>query len=86
MQETKDGSPSGQRHQPNHLNFFVSGFNTSAELNASYADDNHAAAIDSDLDIIAEDLTTAAGEMASQAEACGMSLSASKSTATLFTP
>ena len=62
------------------LSFLIFSFLTvtSADLNSSYADDFHAAAVDTDLISISEDLSAAADHMASCAERSGMSLSAPK--------
>ena len=82
----KMGVPQGSVISPLLFNFFVNDLVTSTEINVAYADDNHAAASSSDIHVVADQLSAAANEMATRAAEVGMSLSAPKSTATLFTP
>ena len=68
------------------FNFFVSDISSSAWIDKSYADDFHTAVSEISPSVIADGLSEAASELSLQAEDHGLSLSAVKSTVTLFTP
>ena len=80
------GVPQGSVLSPLLFNFFVRDFSTSADLTNSYTDDVHAASSAVKPADIAASLGVAANELSVQAESIGMSLSAPKSTVSLFTP
>ena len=72
---------------PSLFNFFRNDISASVtSANESYADNFHAASHHTSASVIAEELSGAAAEIAAQATAHGMSLSATKSMVTLFTP
>ena len=84
---TKLGVPQGSVISPLLFNFFLADLEIdSTDLNQSYADDLHGAASSRDLDVIADSLNLAAGEIESWVNDNGMAISAPKSTVTLFTP
>ena len=80
------GVPQGSVLSPLLFNFFVTNINSSAWIDESYAGDFHAAVSEVCPSDIAIGLSEAATELSDQAEEHGLSLSATKSTATLFTP
>ena len=84
--KVKMGVPQGSVISPSLWNFFVSSFSSGAEVDESFADDFHAAESAVSPDDIAVALASAASNLSAQAEDIGLSLSAPKSTVTLFTP
>ena len=56
------------------------------DVNENFTDDNHAASVSSDLNLITETLNQAGAEMVEWAGKNGMLISAPKSTVTWFTP
>ena len=84
--KVKMGVPQGSVLSPLLFNFFVRDIASEAPVDQSYADDFHGAASDTDPAVIANSLSAAAKQLSSQAEEKGLSLSAPKSTVTLFTP
>ena len=85
--KVKYGIPQGAVTSPKFFNFFVNDIEApSVETNESLADDFHGATHKVKPAEIAESLSNAAEEFASQVEDHGMFLSAPKSTVTLFTP
>ena len=79
--KSKMGFPQGAVSSPLLWNFFT----TALDENA-FADDFHALATSSSIDDLTDGLNAAAGRMGLWAEENEMSISAPKSTATLFTP
>ena len=84
--KVKMGVPQGSVLSPLLFNFFVRDIASSAQIDESYADDFHAAVQHVSPQVIATGLSAAAEELSSQAGNHGLSLSAPKSSATLFTP
>ena len=84
--KVKMGVPQGSVLSPLLFNFFVGDISSSAEIDISYADDFHGAVSSTSPADIADSLATAAERLSSQAHEHGLSLSAPKSTVTLFTP
>ena len=84
--KVKMGVPQGSVISPLLFNFMVRDIHSAASVNASYADDFHAAVSSVSPTDIAASLSIAADSLSSQALDNGLSLSAPKSTVTLFTP
>ena len=84
--KVKMGVPQGSVLSPLLFNFLVNDITSSAPIDNSFADDFHAAFSDVQPSEIALDLESAALELSDQAKDHGLSLSAPKSTVTLFTP
>ena len=80
------GNPQGSVLPPLLFNFFVNDISSSAPIDESFADEFHAAAEHVSPGDIADNLTTAAKELSDNALEHGLSLSAPKSTVTLFSP
>ena len=85
--KSKVGMPQGSVLSPVLYNFFTADMAVEAgDLSEGYADDAHSAASSPDVNAIADTLSLAAGEMDAWAKENGMSVSAEKSSVTLFTP
>ena len=78
--------PQGSVLSPLLFNFFANDISTSALIDESYADDFHAGVQSTSPQEIAAGLSIAASELSNQAGEHGFSLSAPKSSVTLFTP
>ena len=84
--KSKLGFPQGSRISPILFIFYEADKQVvAAELSEAYADDGHVAESSSDVDEIATALNAAADEISAWASLNGMSVSAPKSTVTLFT-
>ena len=85
--KTKLGMPQGAVSSPPLFNFFVKDLRVeSGDVNESFADDFHTAAVSKKIDAIVAVLNSAAEELDRWAKDNGMGISAQKSTVTLFTP
>ena len=84
--KSKLGMVQGGPDSPPLWNLFTSDFEVeSADLDEGFADDFHTAAVSPDLDVISGTLNVAAGEMVAWAKENEMTISAPKSTVTVFT-
>ena len=83
------GMPQGAVSSPLLYNHFSRDFKVEvapADVNENFADNNYAASVSSDLNVITETLNQAGAEMVEWVGENGMLISAPKSTVTLFTP
>ena len=80
------GVPQGSVLSPALFNFFVSDFPNTAELVASFADDFNSAVSSCDIASIETDLNSHLVDVSAWAKANKLSISAAKSSVTLFTP
>ena len=83
---TRTGVPQGSCISPVLFNFFVSSYPQGEHLTTSYADDFNDSVTAVDVGAAADALTEQANRVTLWAEERGLSLSAPKSTVTLFTP
>ena len=87
--KSRVGTFQGAPSSPGIFNFFVSDWEPEpqeSEVDESFADDIHAASSDPDTEVVSESLGRKAEALSDWADGNGMTVSAQKSSVTLFTP